>query len=257
MGTHFGKGSELNAINEELKQLNNIASDPYVFGGVHDKREFFKRKKMAEDAKASLTPPPINGDSERRRLEARRDLLGSFIASEVPEIKKPAKLTRQEQWDKPAGAVGRHQAYERAIQRFNVDDTGKPVLNPQYAAAHEYKDVCRRLAEEEGEWNQDVANLGVLERDHRDKSSFSDYARMNFAPGAGVSQERWDATFRDVPAATPVTVDKRTKAGREPLAPEKRCTAVKSNGDPCPARRQAGSDQCYFHNKKKVVVPEV
>lgn len=194
MGTKYANFAEREKLNKDVAHMENQKSNPYVYGGLDDQNAFDKKLQQLKHEQATKTPPPVKDDNERKALESRLNNLEAFIRLDVPEISKPAMPSEYQQEHNPAGAVGQHIAWERGITGYNVDDNGKVVRNSAYSAFDERKDIIRRLKGDEEEYNPELTSIEMIRPATKDSSSFSDYRKMSFAQGSGVSQEKWDET---------------------------------------------------------------
>lgn len=233
MATRYGNVREVRNAERELQQISKIENDPYTFGSIQNKTEFYRRKEQVT-SRVNRLKAPTPTDTQRKSLEKRNALLEEFIKGKADQIRKPAMPSKEEMWDAPAGSIGKHRAWQDRVSNYTVTEDGKPVrAKDGYGAASEWKDIQRQLVDvEEQEMDPDVASIERLRPDKRDHSSFSDYKRMSFAPGANVPQEVWDKTVGPKEEAVP------------------QCQRLKKDGSACMASALPGRDCCSAHSKE-------
>jgi len=243
MGTKYATARELKGMDRELDSLRAIEGDPYKFGSIEDKGQFRRRKKQIEERVEKETPPAIKDDAERKRLEERAEQLASYMLHECKDNRKPAMTTQYEEWERPSGAVGKHRQWNDKVNNWTITTDGK-VTRSKYGAMAEWKDIQSRLVpRDEQEIDPDYRSFEKLRPQNR-PSSAADYPRTQFAPGSGMTQEQWDASFG--------TDDKaESKVGNRARSVEEQCTAIKKDGTLCVARRLPGIEFCVFHRPKE------
>jgi hypothetical protein len=232
VATKYATHRQVQDTERELRDLKRVKNDPYLYGSVPNKPDFAKREKEVEDRLTRIKPPGVSA-SERKRLESRNELLEEFIRGKADEIRKPAMPTKQQMWDSPAGAVGQHRMWQDRVNNFTVGEDGKAGrAKGGYGAMSEWKDNCRRLADDEQrEMDPDISSPEQLRPDKRDQSSFADYRKLNFSPGVGIPQEKWDEAVGTVPVAG-------------------QCERLRKDGKACTAPAMTGHDCCLAHSKQ-------
>lgn len=252
MATKTATARELNSLDREMKTLDAIRQDNYQWGSITEKRNFNARLGQLQERSKKMTPLPIMSDSERQQLERRSEVLEQFIKLPVKECNKPEMPTRQEMWQTPAGAVGKHRKWQDRVSNWTVDDSGNIVrAKDGYGADSEWKDIQGRLhSREEQELDPDCRNLERLRPDRSESVSLADLPRKSFALGATVSQEQWNETVG--PKEPPVhRKDKKTRRHRAPVPVELQCKQTKKDGSACVGRALIGKDYCMAHKPKE------
>lgn len=192
MGTKYANYAEREKLNKDLKHMEEQKANPYVYGGLDDPPAFEKKLVQLRHEVEKKTPPPVKDDKERKTLQSRLNDLEAFITLESSDVRKPSMPSEYQQEKNPAGAVGQHLQWEHSITHNNVDGNGNVVRNPGYSAFDERKDIMRRLDPEAEEFDPEYTSIEKIRPKEKPNSSFSDYRKMSFAQGAGISQEKWD-----------------------------------------------------------------
>jgi hypothetical protein len=245
MATKYGTAREILDTTKELDGLKAIESDSYRFGGIQDKKNFRRKKEQLTSRVSAITPPPVTTDAERTQLMDRAAKLEAFIQGKYAGtgVSKAAMPPQCDQKEDPVGAVGRHISWENGAKNYTVDAKGNVVrAKGGYGALFEWKDIKRRLHPlEEQLMDPDTSNVEQLRSQSYAGRSLIDRPSMTYAPGAGVSQEKWDETF-----AEPDEPKKEMKT----FPVEMQCIEVKANGDKCTGKKMHGKDYCLGHSRK-------
>ena len=241
----YGTLRDRERVKSELDGIRKIEGDAYKYGRIEDKANFQRNKGKLEGLLSSIEPPPIKDDAERARLRGREQELESYMKGPCAEIGKPDMPTKHEMWESPAGAVGKHRKWEHCVTTFGLDADGKPAKagkgdNVPQSAFDEWKDTRRRLYSDEEEFDPDIANIERFRPQTRGGAS-ADYPRLQFAPGAGVSQERWDES---VGPKEPIAAAPKPESEK---IPSRKCKAVKSSGEQCKGWAMSDNDYCRHH----------
>jgi hypothetical protein len=261
MPTKYATAQELDRQKDIVAYAENVEKNPALISKIDDRSEFDKRKKQAQAIIDSKTAPAPKDDSERRVLRERQELLEAFITKETPEIGKPDMPSRQEMWETPAGAVGKHLKWENSIKNYTLDGSGNVVkAKAGYGAAFEWKDNQRKLRGDDEAFDPDIANLEKLRSEKRDKSSFADYKSIMTA-GSPKFKANYDEVFPDhvpTPVEAKMSEKAESKFKNTGYVPSTRpiCGRIKKNGEKCNNRVLEGLDYCRHHRPEPTGIPE-
>ena len=243
MATRYSTARELRALERESEKMRAMESDPYTFGSIQDKRDFYKRKKQLGEQLERSTPPPVKDDAERATLEKRADQLKEFIVSEDGHSRLAAMPSHYDSWQMRAGVTGQVRRWNDKVNNFNIDAEGKPVRS-KYGAAHEYKDILTRITpRDEQEVDPDFRSLEKLRPEKREGTA-ADYRSSSFALGRGIPDEKWEEAVGKKEAAP-----KERKLREVPI--EAQCKMLKKDGTACTGRVMRGKNYCMAHKPKE------
>lgn len=243
MATKYSTARELRALEREAEKMRAVEADPYLYGSV-DKREFVKRKKQVDHQLSVQTPPPVASDAERAALERRAEQLKHFCVSEDPKSKLAGMPSHYDSWQMRAGVTGQTRRWNDKVNNWNIGPDGVPIRS-KYGAAHEYKDIMTRLTpREEQEVDPDFRSLEKFRPESRTADAAS-YRRSTFAPGAGVTEEKWEEA---VGTEKPKKAPKERKPREVPA--ELQCKMLKKDGSACTGRAMKGQDYCMAHRPR-------
>ena len=245
MATRYSPARELRALERESEKLRAIQADPYQFGQISDKREFYKRLKQIDSNLQIMSPPPIKDEAERGALETRAEQLKGFIVSENKQARLPAMPSYYDSWNMRAGVTGQTRRWNDKVNNWNLGADGKPVRS-KYGAAHEYKDIQTRLVpRDEQEVDPDFRSLEKLRPENR-SSTASEYRTSSFAPGAGIPEEKWVEAVG--PKEEKKAAPKERKSREVPI--EAQCKMLKKDGSACTGRAMKGQSYCMAHRPR-------
>ena len=169
-----------------------------------------------------------------------------------------------DQWEKSAGNLDRHMDWEDKTKRYNVDPSGKVVeASDGYGAGFDWKDIQSRLIPLEEQLRRpNCRNLASLRSESASGRRLADRRKMNFAQGAGVTDEQWEDVFGPGEPEPPVEEEieeppaeepkKRRQWAREPVTEETQCAATKKNGLRCTCRKVPGTQYCMSHGREHI-----
>ena len=251
MATKYSTARELRALERESEKMRALKSDPYTFGSIQDKREFYKREKQVNDQLQAASPPPVKDAADGAMLNVRLSKLKEFIVEEDKERRLAGMPSHYDTWQMRAGVTGQVRRWNDKINNWNIDAEGKPVRS-KYGAAHEYKDILTRTTpREEQEVDPDFRSLEKLRPEKREGTA-ADYSRSSFAPGRGVSDEKWEeAVGPKEPPKPPKERKERKRRERAPVPLELQCKQLKKDGSACVGRALIGHDYCMAHKPKE------
>ncbi len=257
-------------LGRTAKDMEAAKSQPQAWEKVQNKEKFEKDLASEKARLEALTPPDITSDAQRDALVSRSKMLQEALVKGNSKI--PAMPSEYDMWKTPAGAVGRHRAWEQGWTSHALAPDGTPVRvdpsqpdQPQ-AAIWEYKDIQRTLGKDSEEMDLEVASIEKIRPVHS-KASLIDAPSVTYAQNSAMSYAEYVKQFPDfVPeaniafmyapmfgvlngvvmrtAAHPLCVAGTVKPGPclapEPKAPAEPCKATTSRGSRC--KRDATSN---------------
>ena len=241
MPTKYGKPELIKDTSDRLKKMEAIKNDPYRFGVIQDKKVFYERERKLREKAKRITPPPVESGREGDKLLKRQKQLVEFMIEPCAEIRKPAMTSYADHWKLRSGVVGQLRAWDERTKNYNLDANGKPVrVKDGYGAVFEWKDNQRMIYDTEEQISDpDLASIETF-RPQNSTGTFMDYRRMTFAPGAGVSEERYNEAVGITPEKEAPVDTRRVCSGFKP-----------STGERCRFWARNGFVTCHHHREQE------
>ena len=241
MSTKYSTAEERKTSKRQIDNMKDVLSNPIAWNEIRDKENFKRQLKQEESRLKEITPPKL--DSGQRNVYAKRiEQLERVMRQGNPAKGIPPMPSQKEQWDTPAGAVGKHGTWENFWKKHSVDENDNIVKVPNgYGAIFQWKDARRAFFADREEEDPDVANTDVFRPNDpgTGESKFIDYQSMSMSPLSQLSYEEVDEIFPD---REPSLGELKVRAAevekqREELAQELQCQAQTKDGEQCKNRR--------------------
>ena len=254
MATKYSPAEERKTSKRQIDNMKDVLQNPIAWNEIRDKESFKKQLHQEESRLKQITPPKLD-PIERRTYAQRIEQLERVmrLGNAVKGI--PAMPSQKEQWDTPAGAVGKHGTWETFWKSHSVDDDDN-IIKPDngYGAIFQWKDMRRAFFADREEEDPDIANTDVFRPNDPEvgESKFIDYQSMTMSPLANLSYEEVDELF---PEREPTTGELKVRAAelekrREEMAQELRCQAKNKDGSQCKRDRLPNKAHCEVKTHK-------
>jgi hypothetical protein len=254
MSTKYSTAEERKTSKRQIDNMKDVLSNPIAWNEIRDKESFKRQLKQEEGRLKQITPPKL--DPVQKRTYAQRiEQLERVMRLGNSSKGIPSMPSQKEQWDTPAGAVGKHGTWENFWKTHSVDENENIVkVENGYGAIFQWKDARRAFFVDREEEDPDVANTDVFRPNDPEvgASKFIDYQSMTMSPLAKLSYEEVEEIFPD---REPSTGELKIRAAeveqhREKMAQELRCQAKNSNGTQCKRDRLPHKLHCEVKTHK-------
>jgi len=248
MSTKYSTAEERKTSKRQIDNMKDVLSNPIAWNEIRDKESFKRQLKQEEGRLKEITPPKL--DPTQRNVYAKRiEQLEKVMRLGNAAKGIPAMPSQKEQWDTPAGAVGKHGTWENFWKKHSVDENDNIVKVPSgYGAIFQWKDARRAFFADREEEDPDVANTDIFRPNDPGigESKFIDYQSMTMSPLSNLSYEEVDEIF---PEREPSMGELKVRAAevekqREELAQDLRCQAKTKNGKQCSRDHLPGESHC-------------
>ena len=237
MSTKYSTAEERKTSKRQIDNMKDVLQNPIAWNEIRDKENFKRQLKEEETRLKEITPPKLDG--AKRQVYAKRiEQLEKVMRLGNAAKGIPSMPSQKEQWDTPAGAVGKHGTWENFWKKHSIDENENIVKVPSgYGAIFQWKDARRAFFSDREEEDPDVANTDIFRPNDPDvgDSKFIDYQSMSMSPLSNLSYE--EVVELQVRASE---VDKK----REELAQDLLCQAKTKNGKQCTRNHLPGESHC-------------
>ena len=248
MATKYSTAEERKTSKRQIDNMKDVLQNPIAWNEIRDKESFKKQLHQEESRLKQITPPKLD-PIERRTYAQRIEQLERVMRLGNAAKGIPPMPSQKEQWDTPAGAVGKHGTWENFWKKHSVDENENIVKVPSgYGAIFQWKDARRAFFADREEEDPDVANTDIFRPDDPStgESKFIDYQSMSMSPLSQLSYEEVEEIFPD---REPSMVELQVRAAevdqkREELAQDLLCQAKTKSGKQCTRNHLPGESHC-------------